>query len=113
MTLLVFAKAESGPPMPLAVQRIDTPTLPLTVTLNDREAMMPAMKMSAFPRWVITARLTASGGAQALSGDLEGSHPVARAAAGEPLDLVIDRQRSEERRVGKECVSTCRSRCSP
>src|SRR3546814_20806613 len=22
-------------------------------------------------------------------------------------------QRSEERRVGKECVSTCRSRCSP
>src|SRR3546814_13691578 len=24
-----------------------------------------------------------------------------------------DLQRSEERRVGKECVSTCRSRCSP
>src|SRR3546814_15960311 len=23
------------------------------------------------------------------------------------------KQRSEERRVGKECVSTCRSRCSP
>src|SRR3546814_12306180 len=23
------------------------------------------------------------------------------------------RQRSEERRVGKECVSTCRSRCQP
>src|SRR3546814_13914677 len=28
-----------------------------------------------------------------------------------PLDLV--EQRSEERRVGKECVSTCRSRWSP
>src|SRR3546814_14690414 len=26
---------------------------------------------------------------------------------------VPDRQRSEERRVGKECVSTCRSRWSP
>src|SRR3546814_15052590 len=25
----------------------------------------------------------------------------------------IDRERSEERRVGKECVSTCRSRWSP
>lgn len=92
MTLLVFAKAAGGPPMPLAVQRIDAPALPLTVTLDDSEAMMPAMKMSAFPNWVITARLTASGGAQALSGDLEGSHPVARADAGEPLDLVIDRQ---------------------
>src|SRR3546814_1409503 len=28
-------------------------------------------------------------------------------------DLIFDRPRSEERRVGKECVSTCRSRWSP
>src|SRR3546814_18065934 len=27
--------------------------------------------------------------------------------------LVVEQQRSEERRVGKECVSTCRSRWSP
>src|SRR3546814_7591637 len=27
--------------------------------------------------------------------------------------IVIERRRSEERRVGKECVSTCRSRWSP
>src|SRR3546814_12663443 len=27
--------------------------------------------------------------------------------------VVVARQRSEERRVGKECVSTCRSRWSP
>src|SRR3546814_10925939 len=27
--------------------------------------------------------------------------------------VIIDRYRSEERRVGKECVSTCRSRWSP
>src|SRR3546814_15686151 len=31
-----------------------------------------------------------------------------------PTDgLVADQSRSEERRVGKECVSTCRSRWSP
>src|SRR3546814_6200929 len=29
------------------------------------------------------------------------------------LDLGDDETRSEERRVGKECVSTCRSRCAP
>src|SRR3546814_5258676 len=29
------------------------------------------------------------------------------------IGLGIDRLRSEERRVGKECVSTCRSRWSP
>src|SRR3546814_15096486 len=31
---------------------------------------------------------------------------------GEPVDYCLAR-RSEERRVGKECVSTCRSRWSP
>src|SRR3546814_12345047 len=32
-----------------------------------------------------------------------------------PLQFMegTSRHRSEERRVGKECVSTCRSRCSP
>src|SRR3546814_8771066 len=44
-----------------------------------------------------------------------------RHRAAEPLSLPLDRdlkqrvrgRRSEERRVGKECVSTCRSRWSP
>src|SRR3546814_16685049 len=31
----------------------------------------------------------------------------------ESLALTISDLRSEERSVGKECVSTCRSRCSP
>src|SRR3546814_1476535 len=34
-------------------------------------------------------------------------------AAVEPGPGIGDRIRSEERRVGKECVSTCRSRWSP
>src|SRR3546814_19722701 len=34
-----------------------------------------------------------------------------RRSAGEPR--IIEVRRSEERRVGKECVSTCRSRWSP
>lgn len=92
MTLLVFAKAAEGPPMPLAVQKIESPDLPLTVTLDDSQAMMPAMKLSAFPNWVVTARLTSGAGAQALSGDLEGSHSVVRADAGTPQEIVIDRQ---------------------
>ncbi|MFT4047146.1 MAG: c-type cytochrome biogenesis protein CcmI [Solimonas sp.] len=92
MTLLVFAKAENGPPMPLAVQRISAPQFPLTVTLDDSMAMMPAMKLSGFERWIVTARLTSGAGAQALSGDLEGVHPASRAEAGTPLHLVIDRQ---------------------
>src|SRR3546814_20442215 len=32
---------------------------------------------------------------------------------GPRFDVTFGGRRSEERRVGKECVSTCRSRCSP
>src|SRR3546814_11822532 len=38
---------------------------------------------------------------------LDQANPLARG------DLANSNQRSEERRVGKECVSTCRSRWSP
>src|SRR3546814_6461164 len=37
--------------------------------------------------------------------------PTIRIRPGAPVRLVV--HRSEERRVGKECVSTCRSRWSP
>src|SRR3546814_9163491 len=42
----------------------------------------------------------------------EGVVAVGGAASGSPRPRYI-RRRSEERRVGKECVSTCRSRWSP
>src|SRR3546814_5821784 len=40
------------------------------------------------------------------------AHLQARGGADAAVEQT-DRQRSEERRVGKECVSTCRSRWSP
>src|SRR3546814_4059276 len=47
---------------------------------------------------------------RALVGPLTDSH---RAKLDELLKLKAGSSRSEERRVGKECVSTCRSRWSP
>src|SRR3546814_14468862 len=42
------------------------------------------------------------------------SYPDSELLAALPeLQAVLDVRRSEERRVGKECVSTCRSRWSP
>src|SRR3546814_9180156 len=38
---------------------------------------------------------------------------VAEAAQGDAVGAGMVQRRSEERRVGKECVSTCRSRWSP
>lgn len=88
--LFVFAKAENGPPMPLAVHRGPAGTFPAEITLDDSMAMTPAMKLSQFDRWVVTARLSQSGEAKAQSGDLQGSRAVGRAEAGEVLPLVID-----------------------
>src|SRR3546814_4946692 len=50
-------------------------------------------------------------GGLAVAGDGIGLLPDGEAA--EVTDVFPDGQRSEERRVGKECVSTCRSRWSP
>ncbi|WP_029922853.1 c-type cytochrome biogenesis protein CcmI [Nevskia soli] len=88
--LFVFAKAEQGPPMPLAVQRLPGQTLPADIKLDDSMAMAPALRLSAFDRYIVTARLSGGGGAQAQSGDLEGILHVQRAQAGQPLDLRID-----------------------
>src|SRR3546814_15175276 len=38
--------------------------------------------------------------------------PVSR-RHGPDSEIMVEKRRSEERRVGKECVSTCRSRWSP
>ena len=91
-TLFVFAKAASGgPPMPLAVQRLQNPKLPLRVRLDDSMAMMPQLRLSQFERWTLTARLTRGATVQAESGDLQGQVELDRASAGQPLRLVIDR----------------------
>lgn len=91
-TLFVFAKAESGPPMPLAVQRLSQFQFPMSLQLDESMGVMPTMKLSAFNSWIVTARLTRSGGAQAASGDLEGSVTVTREALSQPVKLVIDRR---------------------
>ena len=88
--LMVFARAEQGPPMPVAVFRGPAPSFPAEVSLDDSLAVMPTMKLSQFDSWVVTARLTRSGQARAESGDLQGSRVVTRAEAGEPLKLSID-----------------------
>ncbi|MBL6750472.1 MAG: c-type cytochrome biogenesis protein CcmI [Nevskia sp.] len=88
--LFVFAKAAAGPPMPLAVQRLPGAHLPLQVRLDDSMAMAPALSLSQFDKYLVTARLSRGGTAQAQSGDLEGSLQVERTQAGQPLALRID-----------------------
>lgn len=70
-TLFVFARAASGPRMPLAIQRLTAADLPATVQLDDSTSMMPTMTLSTFPDIVIGARISKTGNAIASSGDLQ------------------------------------------
>src|SRR3546814_17323058 len=56
-----------------------------------------------------TVQLSAAGSYQRADIHARANNAVLPA----PAKLVIGRARSEERRVGKECVSTCRFRWSP
>lgn len=89
--LFVFARAAGGPPMPLAVYRGRASELPRQIELNDAMAMQPGLELSGFDRWDVVARISRSGGAQAVSGDLQGSLTVAREALGDAaLAVQID-----------------------
>jgi cytochrome c-type biogenesis protein CcmH len=90
-TLFILARAESGPPMPLAVSRQLVRDLPLKVTLTDAMAMMPAMKLSSFPRIKISARISKSGQAGSAPGDLSATDVVVDSAnPPESVQLLIN-----------------------
>jgi len=89
-TVFVYAKAASGPPMPLAIQRLHADQLPATVVLTDGMGMLPSMKLSQFPQIIIGARISKSGNAIAQSGDLQTiSKPLAVTTTA-PVALTID-----------------------
>jgi cytochrome c-type biogenesis protein CcmH len=92
-TLFVYAQAAAGPPMPLAVYRKPVGSFPVEVRLDDSMAMTPAMRLSSFANYKVTARISASGGAQPESGDLEGSIELDRASAANPARIVIEHKR--------------------
>ena len=89
-TLFVFARAASGPPMPLAIQRLKAAQLPLTVTLDESMGMLPNLKLSMFAQVVIGARVSKSGNALPQSGDLQVLSAPLDVHRAEPIVLTID-----------------------
>lgn len=83
--IFVFARAQSGPPAPLAVQRIRPGELPVTLRLDETMAMMPGMSLADFDPVQVIARVSETGEVVARPGDYEvrsgplnlGDEPVA------------------------------------
>ncbi len=86
--VFVFARAVSGPPMPLAVKRLTVADLPAEVSLSDSDAMMPQLKISGFEQVQLLARISRSGNATA--GEWIGSSEPLASSTVEPQHLTID-----------------------
>jgi cytochrome c-type biogenesis protein CcmH len=89
-TLFIYARAENGPRMPLAIVRRSVQELGQGFVLDDHSAMSPEMKISGFKRAIVTARISATGDAMPVAGDLIGdSGPVP--VGTHDLEIRIDR----------------------
>jgi len=93
-TLFVFAKAENGPPMPLAVVRKPASGLPFAVELNDSQSMIPSMKLSSVTDVLVNARISHSGTPMPEAGDLEAiAVPLRQSGKPAHVDLQIREER--------------------
>lgn len=90
-TVFIFARAVDGPPMPLAVVRKTVADLPVTVTLDDSQAMTPQLKLSEFERVTVGARISGSGQPAARPGDLEGESAPLATGTSKTVEVTIDR----------------------
>jgi len=87
-TVFVYARALSGPPMPLAAVRRRAAELPLTVTLSDAQAMAPGLNLSSAREVRIGARVSHTGNAISQPGDLRGEVAPVKVDAGR-VEVVI------------------------
>ncbi|MNF55786.1 Formate-dependent nitrite reductase complex subunit NrfG [compost metagenome] len=87
-SVFIFARATSGPPMPLAVKRMTVADLPVEVSLSDADAMMPQLKLSNFPQVQLVARISRSGNATA--GEWIGSSSPLSTGTSDTQRLTID-----------------------
>lgn len=88
-TLFIFAKAVSGPPMPLAIIRTQANALPMEFKLDESQAMMPNMSLAKFDQVVVGARISKTGDAMPKSGDLQGQVSAVKVGSS-GLNIQID-----------------------
>ena len=57
-TVYVFARAENGPPMPIAAKRLTVADLPVRITLTDADSLLPDLKLSSMARVKLQASVS-------------------------------------------------------
>lgn len=89
-SVFLSAKEVSGSHMPIAVMRAQVKDLPLKFILDDSMAMMPETKLSDHRVVTLSAKISKSGEAMSLPGDLKGEVAQVKVGA-KDVRLVIDK----------------------
>jgi cytochrome c-type biogenesis protein CcmH len=87
----IIARDPTQPNPPVAVVRRSVADLPTTVALSDSNSMVAARPLSGLKEFEVIARVSSSGGPQAVSGDWFGTKLVVPAEQKE-LSVTIDQQ---------------------
>ncbi len=90
--LFIFARAVSGPPMPLAAIKRQARELPVSIVLDDSSLLRPGSSLSQFKQLKLGARVSHSGQPVAQSGDLQSEVQVIEPGSKEVILLHIDQQ---------------------
>lgn len=91
-TLYVFARAVDGPPLPVAVQKLQVPAqaTELMVELSNAQAMQANWNLAATTKVIVGARVSVSGSATPDPTDLQvKSAALATPVAGSPLQIEL------------------------
>ncbi|NKF51967.1 c-type cytochrome biogenesis protein CcmI [Shewanella sp. WXL01] len=86
--IFVFARATSGPKVPLAATKISANSLPATITLDDSTSMGGDVKLSGAREVEIIAVLSKHGSVKPQAGDLQGK--IDAVAVGGTTTLTLD-----------------------
>ena len=89
-TLFVYARAQNGPKMPLALVKMTAGDLPTTVTLDDSVSMISGMNLSSMEQVEVIARISKSGQAIMQSGDKFGNIQSVNTKQLDTVDVVIN-----------------------
>lgn len=90
--MVVFIRPnEQQSGMPIAVKRIQEPSLPMTLLLGDSDAMMPTDVLSNYESVNVTVRLSKTPDVAARADDLQGQLFISQRDANQEFEIIINK----------------------
>jgi len=87
--VFVFLKVPGQAGMPLAVKRLTAGQLPLDLQLTDADILQPGKSLSEFSQLLLSAKLSATGTANADANDLQAEPVTINTADNKPIKLLL------------------------